>query len=495
MSFFSGFLSSIWGNAFGFGLLTMRYYAVTCQLLALLACCAYMYSKIRKPWLCLFITGICSFLTNSSYLCLVFGWDATSTLFIVLTAVVLFLYIDNPLKITWLILAGLLTTCAAFSRIPNVVIAPIVVAIILAYKPNGFTLKQRISNAAIYVLTVAILSAILICSAYGSFTAYFQKIAEGAVSNHPFWTIIKIYLDSSFRLIFEIAILCLIYSIVRSTNQSNINKYLLAIFVAPIGVVFFSMYINSQPLQFTTSNLAFFISLLALYYLKIIQQHPLTYFSQHIVNPNILKLCIIGIFVFMPMIGSNTGLYKTIPFILFPLFLSFAWKQLNKTIIIFMVIVTTISGIIMMTSLYRDSFFAPGWRDNSASSNVAQLKGIRTTHEQALVVENLDSIINTNKNANIILISDYAERFIGYYLKGQKPTYHFHNWNFNNLNDPQFVSATIDSLSNSQNPHTMVLLVGYTPEADQSLMGTQLNQLHPTKIEEFPSLKLYHFHN
>ena len=492
MSFFSGFLSSIWGNAFGFGVLAMRYHAVTCQLLALLACSAYLYSKIRKPWICLLTTGICSFILNGVVFFRMAGWDATSTLFIALTAVVLFLYIDNPLKITWLILAGILTTCAAFSRIPNVVIAPIVVAIILAYQPNGLTLKQRISNATIYVLTIAILSAILICSAYGSFGAYLHKITENAIADHSLMQIVASYINNYLNLLFDIALLCFIYVVIRYIHQVKLSKSVVALLLL-LGVLFFSIDVKSGNFALWYFNLAFFISLIALFFLKNRQQAPSHRIAQFLTSPIRVKLCIVGIFVFIPVVGSNMGIIKTIPFTLFPLLLSIIWPQLNKTTLTFITVIATTLVIIVAATHYQSFFSASGAQNISTSPNVAKLKGVHTTIENANMLENIDSLLNANKDANIIFLSNTTQRFMGYYLQGRKPTYHLHDWNLQPLDDTKFVEATTYAILNNNHSHTIVMFIDYDPKDMQTLMVDKLQQLHPTQIEEFPSLKLFHF--
>ncbi len=389
-------------------------------------------------------------------------------------------------------LAGLLTTCAAFSRITNIVMVLIIIASILAYTPTKLTLKHRITNTAIYASTFVILSAILLCATYGSFGAYLHKFAEGAVSDHSLMQIITTYINNYRKLLFDIALLCLIYVVIQYVDIAKLSKPVIAILIL-LGALFFSIDVNSGNFAPWYFNLAFYISLIALFSIKNIQQTNSNSRSQLLANPNLVKLCIAGIFVFLPVVGSNMGIIKTIPFTLFPLLLSIVWTQINKTTLTFISVITTTLVVIVAVIHYRSFFSASGAQNISTIPNIEKLKGVRTTIENATMLENIDSIINANKDANIIFLGNTTQRFMGYYLQGQKPAYHFHDWNLQPLENVKFVDATTYAILNSKSSHTLVVFIDYAPTDMQSMMTTKLNQLNPYLIEELPSLKLYHF--
>lgn len=270
MTFISGALSNLWGKLFGFGLLTMRYYSVTIQLASLVLGCIYLYIKIKRLAVVLLISGICGFLMNTNLITYAVGWDATSMGLITCTALSLLCYQDKPSWLRLLILCGI-STFAIFSRIPNVVIFPIISIFVFSIITEKNHYKQGLRIALTYVCAVLFLSVVLIDVFYGSLSNYVEMTKTNTVSNHSFRMMILAYVEDGIKVIIKLSLIYTLYRVLVITNRSKQACMHFAGTAVIIVVLYGYLRYNSLRHIYDMSNLTYAVMLMLICYIARVQ--------------------------------------------------------------------------------------------------------------------------------------------------------------------------------------------------------------------------------
>lgn len=333
LTFISGFLSNQWGILFGFGVLSMRYYSVTIQLVSLILCCSYLYLKTKRLFLVLLISGMCGFLMNTNMLTYAVGWDATSLGFITCTSLSLLCYQDKPSLLRLFALSSI-SAMAIFSRIPNIVIVPLTSLYLFGIIAERYDYKHGFQMVSAYICIVLLISVALIVSFYGSISNYVDMIKSNTVSNHTMGIMIRAYIEDGIKIILKLSFIYTLYRIFVITNRSKYYWMHVMGMVLIMIVAYGYIRYNSLRHFFDLSNLLYALMLFVICFVTKIQMVNKTGIAiKSLFNEIDLKLIMIFCFSLIPIIGSNTGFNKAVSVPLFPLLLSFALPDITNDIL------------------------------------------------------------------------------------------------------------------------------------------------------------------
>lgn len=196
----------------------------------------------------------------------------------------------------------------------------------------------------------------------------------------------------------------------------------------------------------------------------------------------------------MPIIGSNTGFCKVASVPFFPVLLSFALPYIAKDVIFKRFLISIVCVLIVcVVPLRRNvSLLDAGMIRAKHMIEIPKYRGIRTTEIRKACIETLDAYINSHLDREIIFVSDYAERNLGYYLMDKMPNNNFHNWELGLLNNDKYINSIKDQITYSSNKISIVVI--YQEESSKRCLSKLEKVLcdKNAKIEcEYPLLRMY----
>ena len=395
MSFFSGFIYNVWGNTFGWELLTMRYFAIAVQLFALICCGVFLWHRIHNSYLSLFIVGMCCFFMNGMFNLSLVGWGAISNCMLVLTMLACIYYISTPRLIT-LFLFCILTTFSIFTRLPNIIILPISFIFLLVYGYKTLGWKKSIIHSFLYVIIVFILSISLIILFFGSIGNYRLMIIQNTLSEHSLGNLISIYFVSVVGLFTIIGPIWLVYFFIRFAYLNVINKVirtwiLILVLLYFIQYCFFT-YTNDYCVTTQIVSFTYFLFLIIhAIWVTLRSNITHTFASKLSQLSSIIVLLVCSI---IPIIGSNTGFAKLNSIIILPALLALSIPFFDRKIIIYTIVIALGLGVAVIRNKRNYSYSDEGIKNANCAINVPLLDNIYTTANRAMALNILDKIIN-----------------------------------------------------------------------------------------------------
>lgn len=492
ITFMSGFLGHVWGQLFGWKLLTMRYYAISIQLIGLLCGGVYLYKRLHNAEMAVLIIGICAFFMNGMSNIGLIGWDATSNCMLSLTALALIQYMSKPCFKRMVVLC-VCTSVAIFTRLPNIVCIIAAVLIILVFSKNDSGRKERLLRSLTYCCVTVFCSMCIICAFYGSLTGYIQAIVENAISDHSAARLIKYYYYGALEILPHFGLIWSMYLLVQVTCKYVNNRRVRGFFLVAISLVFFQYarikYLGNHCVMIQQVCYAYFL-LLVVY--SIVAQKGLNKKKEQNQHASLMIPCILLLFSLVSVVGSNAGSDKFNSVILLPILLAVSFGRFNIIIKRFTLVVALPLGLSIVWCRMESSFKDVGFKAASPITNVSKLEGIMTEHGKGQDLEILNKVIEENKGRDLIFASAGLNynRFMGYYLNDSQPQFHQHTWDNNSCEMPDFINKTTEYLQIRKIPTSVIVLEVEGSETD---FDRAMYRLRPSKIENIQWLRVYHF--
>lgn len=397
----------------------------------------------------------------------IFGWDTFSNLAIVITATLAFEFFYSTKR--WLLIAMALTSAVACGcRLPDIVIIPLLSVLIAVY-PNNRGIKQKISDALVYLVIVVAAFVLLIILFYGSVAEYVNAIQSMTVLNgHGLKYIMKRYyleLDPfSCVLVGQVLIYLLIAFAQRYKSFSR--KSVFVCFVVLFGL----MYAVWSILRFDYYRHRIGLMISAAWVMTLIFSAIANRESR---DKSWLWMFIASaVFAVVPVSGTNTGISKLGTVFTFP-FILIALPQFTPRIKAFYKIVFI--GVVVSAffgKLRMNTFEDSGILYCDTTPNLQQLSGLKTTKERAEYIENLCNEIETAKRP-IAVIGNRSLLFENIYHLQSKYTEPYF---WRNYSDDEYMSALCEQL-NKENVPTVISVTESSKEDEYEKLTRILSPL------------------
>ena len=436
----SAYIYNLIGQCCDFSLLSMRAITVIISIITLLIPLLYFYNKRRNIWDTLCVGGIALFLMSAiQQKTILVGWDILSNLFIALSTIILLYIVEAKRLVAGYLLLGFFVALAIMSRIPNVVLIPIVLCVICI---NSEAINNKLKDVISFVISMCVTMLFVIIYLYGDINSYIIAWQEWGVSNgHDFLDLLKIYLKDIVPYICLMGIIIMIYLSLYYLKQIRGNlkytkvKYLVMAFWSSLLLLILYQY---ESLNIVTSNIYTSIYILIALYIL--------YKNQIGENSKTIKKILFVVFLcsLVSAIGSNTGWFKVahIPSIicLLTLFLPYVTKTIKDTLTILLVALF----LFLPYSKIRESFFDKGLSKTTAQLSVPYLNGIYTTNENKDLL-NYVYEKERNSTAEDVLFVGFGRQMFEYILDCRA---HYARQDFYGiLEDEKYISSTKEYLS------------------------------------------------
>lgn len=436
----SAYIYNLIGQCCDFSLLSMRAITAIISIITLLIPLLYFYNKRRNIWDTLCVGGIALFLMSAIQLkTILVGWDILSNLFIALSTIILLYIVEAKRLVAGYLLLGFFVALAIMSRIPNVVLIPIVLCVICI---NSEAINNKLKDVISFVISMCVTMLFVIIYLYGDINSYIIAWQEWGVSNgHDFLDLLKIYLKDIVPYICLMGIIIMIYLSLYYLKQIGGNlkytkvKYLVMAFWSSLLLLILYQY---ESLNIVTSNIYTSIYILIALYIL--------YKNQIGENSKTIKKILFVVFLcsLVSAIGSNTGWFKVahIPSIicLLTLFLPYVTKTIKDTLTILLVALF----LFLPYSKIRESFFDKGLSKTTAQLSVPYLNGIYTTNENKDLL-NYVYEKERNSTAEDVLFVGFGRQMFEYILDCRA---HYARQDFYGiLEDEKYISSTKEYLS------------------------------------------------
>ena len=125
VSFLTNYLGNKWGNTFGFGFLSMRYFMIILTVLTAFCSGAYYIYRTRKTVIGILLTGV--MILESKFFEGPFGWDVLTFLFTTVTLILTLETKEHKDQLSYYIGLGILSAFCVSCRLPNGITIPILV--------------------------------------------------------------------------------------------------------------------------------------------------------------------------------------------------------------------------------------------------------------------------------------------------------------------------------------------------------------------------------
>lgn len=498
MAFMSGFLGHLWGSAFGWKLLTMRYYAIAVQFFALMCCIIFMWKRSKNISQSLLAAGLCAFYLSGMLTSALVGWDATSNCMLTLLALTLINYMLHPSG-KGLVVLSLCTSITIFTRLPNIVCVPCIALFLLYFLVYSEGRKRAMLYSALYLVLTTLFAIGIICAFYGSIGDYAKSISENAITDHSAMRLIKYYYLGALNLLPCMCFFWSIYLMIQVSGNYIKSKRIVHAIVM-ILIIIMTQYVRVKYLGgiyniYIWGCYAYFL-LLLVYSLIIHTQNNGTksrlFESKYGRHGYLLIPIILLIFSLIPVVGSNAGYGKFNSIILLPVLLSVTVCSFNSNLRRYTFVMVIVMCVFAVCFRLEHSFKDVGFRLAKSKIDVELLSGIKTTKTNSAKLELLNGIIAENKNSEIIFASagfNY-ERFMGYYLNNAQPQYHRHSWENESCDIPDFISKTLHKVKNRHVATSVIIMnVGEL----KTTLEKELIKLNPYKIEQRNDIRVYQF--
>jgi len=422
-------IASIWYSLFTYSILSNRILSyIIFELIILLIFASFFYNKNKLQFSRYALVSVIIMMSTNSH---TFGYDRLSLFLLTIILLSLIRFIQYN-KSIYLVLAGFVSILATLARFPNIVIIPILFGLIsiititkLKNKPKS--LKIRLLPLSMYWL-IFCFSCLLTLSSFFLFVMspqefhvrIFDAIFSGANGlHHSIGNLWSNYIRDLLTIVKNIGVLVLLsVTFIVSIKYIKLKKWIIssAIF---LSYLFYLALTNNGNYNFDLS-----LNITALiFFIYFVLGYSFVQSKKYI---HISMLLVFFVFMFIPAIGSDTGLLKIYYFasIIIIYLLYFLSKEntvfrLQRNFIYILILA------VVAYSLYNRFNWFYGDSKNITELkyeiNHKKLHNIKTTiHRKELVekvIDNIDVINTTNKK--VYFFGHAGQMF--YYLYDKQP--------------------------------------------------------------------------
>lgn len=362
----SMWIGHLWSGIFGYNLLNLRILSAIYIALSMVLPCVLLYRRTQMADISLALFGIgCAWLALVPSKSFLWGWDSLSTLILMATTCLCISYLHRA-SIAKTVMLGLCAAMAVLARVPNVVAAAVVLALIAYSTPRGQKLKASL------IFSVVLLVALIACviAFYGSIQAYIDTLTANTISGHSVGYLFDGYLRTTTAwmqftcLVGAILIFATIFPTIPAVGAVTI---LLALVTNLPEFPFFA----------TPCYMSLGLLTCALIY----------------VRPHRAVVIFLAAMAISATAGSDLGLEKTITLQMLPLVLSLLAPEQRKPLILTTLATFTIALWTNLPVQAESSFEDRGFLRTTSLVTTTPYSGIYTTPERNSEIQQLDSII------------------------------------------------------------------------------------------------------
>lgn len=476
----TSYLCGLFGGIVGFNWLAYRYLALTLSNLAIIASGIYLYSDTKRlkfsvvvTCVVIFISGLYRRIPN------LFGWDATTLFFTVVTLITLLCYIKRP-SVRLLIILAVLSAITTLVRVPNAIIVPVIFAILM-WKASDKGIFNRITdkNLLIYIVVTALSVFLILLALYGSLSDYIHYIQANQMGAHQIKEILIPYARSVSKIILMISALLGLCSVMNHFADDGKPKGISGICViAGLAVLLFvSLYFN----QGFTSNLNFPIEcvLSGLIYVLYKERDNL----HGIPAVQAISAIMLG---FVGAFGSNTGLVKYITWALIPITAGMLVRFLSpKALRLYGLVfgVPLVATLILYARV--EAFAESGLRYTTHKIENGNACGLYTTAERKQIIDEINATKSLIPEDHALLVLGESTNRFGYeYLFGSRGDYSRHEWSNLPLYDYDSYVDWVKSKLASGGDKIAVIYIKRENDADsktKSLLDSRVPMIRDTE--------------
>lgn len=297
-------------------IMSFRVLAYICNTLSVALPCLYFLKKQKRPFLAAFIFLILQ-LCISLFGLFSYEWDTTTHLFLTIGCLISVSYLEHPdvKKLLWI---GIISAFAIFSRIPNVALVVVVIALVIVSRQS---IKGVIKDLLIYTVSCGCFSIVIIFLIWGGFSGFIDAFnPENYITGHnsltdvlflQVWSRYPVSLRYFFMWGGVFATVCFI-------NVYDISKKCKYLFLSIITFLIVALWlvirvtsddVNSYPIDI------FYFSL------TLIPAYAIIRHNHDIAKPVYFSLTLLG-FALVSYVGSDCGLSKILCIPLMPIIFS-----------------------------------------------------------------------------------------------------------------------------------------------------------------------------
>jgi len=356
----------------------------------------------------------------------VFNYDSVTLFLLSFSSVWAIKYYQRG-NISYLVAYGLFSALLILARFPNIIILPlsIVILALIEYQRENKDKKKFLIKyckvTLLYLFVSVSFFVLILYILYGNMNEFFPRVVKsisGLGKHYTLKSLVWRYLFNFVRIFQYIAVIVLLNIIGNRARVLSMKlKFVYIFFTLFLFSLFLRLEINIRNYNW---ELSLFFS--AICYALLI--HYAYYcFKKHANDFLIFTFILLG-FSIIPAMGSNTGLLKTSLFLLcyLPFLLLYLKKsQLlnNKLIYAMLSILVFFSIYTRMRNVYEDSAIT----NLNCELKSKSLQYIYTTKNRSDFIEDVLSVIGTEKNKNHPILLYGKVSHIFYYLTNVTPLF------------------------------------------------------------------------
>lgn len=450
----SNYLGCCFGSHFGFEWIKFRYLALAFYWVSILMACVYMWCKTHEYKLFLFFSSLLVLIAGLLRVCqVVYGWDTWTMPITVLTIILTFEYHDH--KRLWMVsIFGILSATITMLRVPSLVIIPIFCIILYFCNEKGCRLKP----IALYITTTAIALTALIYALYDSPAQFLQYLFSTKIDEHSPKLFLWTYINGIARIVPLVSMLLMGYFLFIRARK----KWIIAL--AMTYVV--AYYMSYRATNFFSNVLDMELTVVAIMYGLAYYYNP----SKH----NHKKGYAFVLLSIVPLIGSNTGLYKFVLLPSIPILAIYLHKHVSVNVKHFGFIVLAGFLIYSRFGMRRFSYGDAGLVESTYEFKDGLAKGLKTTPLEGEYVDLVMSDMKPYASGKTLVLRRTNE-YIFEYLLQSRNSYLRHRFEGVDYNDKDYINWVQNEIANSH--ETLTILYFDKPSA----MSNMLNK-HCTKV-------------
>ncbi|MCM1036171.1 MAG: hypothetical protein NC406_02445 [Bacteroides sp.] len=415
-------LSHVWGSVMGWGLLTMRYFAVAWILIMSTAGALYFYSRTRLPRVSIALAGLTALLIAEKTPA--FSWHAFTDMMIVLIIIATLWALERP-SARRLALVGVMAALAALARMPNVVAVPLLVLVMCIRGSYSGEWRRMWVLTGVMLAACAVTFAAVVTAVFGSPAAYVAAVKGALPTNHAPFELVSVIYTTFIKWSPYWAVVAL----------GAVGAMLGArIWPRPRAAVVISMVVAAY-IGLTLADYVFdhYFRLIKYYQLGMLLS-ALTYIliKARRAGGRDARLQVMAIVLLMtvPVAGSNTGLVRIPAAALYPVAAAVVLPWLSRRACIYAACVAAAMlaylGVRTLTVSYEDA----GALFASQTVGHPRLEGLRTEEERAADIRELIALMPPAGSAERFATA-YTSTYYGYlayYLADVWPSICAHEW-------------------------------------------------------------------
>ena len=365
MTFLSTYIMHIWSSLFGNTIISYRVLNMLLSVSILFLPLLYFKKLLNAKYFLIYV-----FAASISYVAILksnIGYDSISDFFII-NATFSFVLFLNSYRKAYLILVSFFFALATASRLPDILILPLIVFILFLlslFKVKSWS--QFFINTTLFLLASCLFYILVVYLFFGSLEVYFESYNNKNLNStySIFSLVLKYYFSavSTLKILFFLVIFIILYKIPVANQKGMKLKNSLLV----LALFSYYLIVNFKNPHFYSLSWSFSAVLVIISFLIIT--------DKNVTKKDKILLLFFALVSIIPAMGSNMGLLKAIPMSLIPFILVFYKVRLLHIINKILLVIVCFSLVERFNNTYDDKPF----NELNYSFNNKLLKGIKSS--------------------------------------------------------------------------------------------------------------------